>query len=213
MEFNLTEIEIRVLGSLMEKERQTPEYYPVTLNYITNACNQKSNREPVSDYSQDEVYEALLSLKRKNLIWEVSIAGSARQPKYEHKINAAMNLTDAQFAIIAVLLLRGPQLPGEINSRTNRYYEFEDLAEVHRTLESLIDGEHGKLVIKLPIESGRKESKFMHLLSGTFDFESYKAKAEEEKEKEKNLVERVEYLEAELEKLKQMIIDFKGQFE
>lgn len=165
METLLQDTEIRVLGCLVEKQLTTPEYYPLTLNSLLTACNQKSNRDPVVTYDDRTVADALEGLCEQNLIWQSHLAG-ARVPKYEHGFTKAFSLSPAQLAVLCVLMLRGPQTPGEIRGRTTRLYEFSSLEEVEETLDSLINREPEPLVIRLPRQPGRKEARCMHLLSG-----------------------------------------------
>ncbi len=140
MEIVLSDIEIRVLGSLVEKEITTPEYYPLSLNALTNACNQKSNRDPVVDYDEDEVRDALYELKDKGLA--LTCEGS-RVFKYDNYFADKFALSPEEVAVMCVLMLRGPQTPGEIRSRTDRLHAFEELSEVETTLEGLASREDG----------------------------------------------------------------------
>jgi len=161
MDILLTDDEVRVLGCLMEKEMATPDYYPLTLNALTNACNQKSNREPVVSYGEETVIYALNGLKERKLVRQSNIS---RVAKYEQLFSQELKLVTSEQAIICILLVRGPQTIGEIRSRTERLYSFPDLDKVQETLASLEDLQ---LVVKLPRQPGRKESRYTHLLSGT----------------------------------------------
>lgn len=164
----LTLYETRVIGALIEKKLTTPDQYPLTLNALMNACNQKSNRDPVLDLSETEVQEIVDSLRALNLVGEVTYGN--RVPKYQHRFcNTEFNplhLASPELAIVCCLFLRGPQTPGELRTRTNRLYEFKDLQQVESTLQDLLDRDDGPLVKKLPREPGRRESRFAHLFSG-----------------------------------------------
>jgi uncharacterized protein len=159
----LNEVEARVLGSLVEKEIATPEYYPLSLNALLNACNQKSNRDPVMTLDEDAVRRALHTLNEHGLAR--SAATDARVSKFEHRLNEAFNFHRHEIALLCVLLLRGPQTPGELRTRTERLYQFDDLDSVHSALNLLIKREP-PLVKILPRQPGTKESRYTHLLSG-----------------------------------------------
>lgn len=156
----LNDVEVRVLGCLMEKSMATPEYYPLSLNSLLNACNQKSNREPVVNYGEETVIGAIESLKAQQLVIQ---SDAARVAKYEEYFVKRNNLIGKEAALICLLLLRGPQTPGELRGRSERLAKFNDIAEVETKLDDLC--EMG-LVAKLPKQPGHKESRFMHLLSG-----------------------------------------------
>src|SRR5436190_14332841 len=164
MEIYLDEIELRVLGSLIEKEITTPDYYPLSLNALLNACNQKSNRDPVMSLGEDEVRQGLESLREKRLAREVSSFDS-RVPKYAHQLSEVFNFDRREIAVLCVLLLRGPQTPGELRSRTDRMYRFEALDDVQSTLQRLSE-RNPALVSVLPRQPGTKESRYTHLFSG-----------------------------------------------
>lgn len=172
MLIQLTALEARVIGVLLEKEKTTPDQYPLTLNSITTACNQKSNREPVMELNESEVQRTLDDLREKNLLFEVSGTGS-RVLKYKHRFcNTEFNslkFSEQQKAIICVLLLRGPQTPGELRTRTNRLAEFANVAEVEQALSSLVDHNGEEIVVKLEREPGKRESRYAHLFSGPVD--------------------------------------------
>ena len=163
MELQLTEAEVRILGALIEKEITTPEYYPLSLNALINACNQKSNREPVMNLDEDAARKALRSLTDQYLVRSAS--GDSRVAKYEHRLNELYNFHRHEIAVLCVLLLRGPQTPGELRTRCERMYAFEDLDAVHSALNLLMRREP-PLVKVLPRQPGTKESRFLHLLSG-----------------------------------------------
>jgi uncharacterized protein len=163
MELLLTEAEVRVLGTLVEKEITTPEYYPLSVNALMNACNQKSNREPVMTLSEDAVRMALRSLSDQALAR--SAGGDSRVAKFEHRLNEFYNFHRHEIAVLCVLMLRGPQTPGELRTRAERMYGFEDLDAVHAALNLLMRREPA-LVKVLPRQPGTKESRYMHLLGG-----------------------------------------------
>jgi uncharacterized protein len=156
--------EVRVLGALIEKEATTPEYYPLSLNALINACNQKSNREPVVDYDEDTVYDAVNRLREKKLA--LTITGSGRVNKYAQRISETLNLGRRELAVLCTLLLRGLQTLGEIKDRSERMFSFADTSETETVLEKLAEWPSGGLVRKLPRQSGQKESRYAHLLSG-----------------------------------------------
>jgi uncharacterized protein len=161
--FSLSDIEARVLGCLVEKEITTPEYYPLSLNALVNACNQKSNREPVMNLDEDAVRHALRSLSDQALAR--SAGGDSRVAKFEHRLQEVFNFHRHEIAILCVLLLRGPQTPGELRTRTERIYHFEDLDGVQSALNLLMKREPPLATI-LPRQPGTKESRYAHLLSG-----------------------------------------------
>ena len=150
----LNEAEVRVLGSLVEKDITTPDYYPLSINAVVNACNQKSNRDPVMNLNEEAVRQALHSLNEKGLAGTASNADS-RVPKYEHRMQEAFNFTRRETAVLCVLMLRGPQTPGELRGRTERMHRFEDLTDVQSTLQKLMTREE-PLVKVLPRQPGTK---------------------------------------------------------
>ena len=168
----LDPIQTRVLGSLIEKEITTPENYPLSLNAIVSACNQKSSREPVLNLAEDEVRQALHALEDENLI---STLHDARVPKYEHRIRTVLNLRRDETAVLCLLMLRGPQTPGELRNRSDRLYSFDDIAAAQATLDRLAAREpasesapanSGPLTTVLPRQPGAREARYTHLLSG-----------------------------------------------
>ena len=163
MSLQLSEVEARVLGALVEKEITTPEYYPLSLNALVNACNQKSNRDPVMTLDEDAVRQALRSLTEQALVR--SAGGDSRVAKFEHRLNELYNFHRHEIAVLCVLLLRGPQTPGELRTRAERMYSFQDLEVVHSALHHLMRREP-PLANVLPRQPGTKESRYMHLLSG-----------------------------------------------
>ena len=160
----LTPAEARVLGALVEKEVTTPDYYPLTLNALINACNQRSNREPVMNLEEDEVRLALRTLYEKGLAGAVS-GTENRVAKYEHHLQEVFNFTRGESAVLCVLLLRGAETPGELRSRTERAYRFEHLSDVQSTLQRLLQRQP-PLVKLLPRQPGEKEARYVHLLAG-----------------------------------------------
>ena len=211
----LTEIETRVLGSLIEKQVTTPEYYPLTLNALTLACNQKNNRHPVSAYTENQVSDALESLREKNLTY-VFYGSTSRVPKYKHVMPEVMHLNPAEMALMCVLMLRGAQTLGELRGNASRLHEFSSLEEVEQTLNGLISRDEEPLVVRLPRQPGQKEGRFAHLLSGEIDVEALAA-AETERapvlRRSSALEEKVDALAAEIEKLKEQFEQFRKQFE
>mgnify|MGYP003575319786 CR=1 FL=1 len=163
----LDEEEIRILGALIEKSKATPEYYPMTINGLTAACNQKTSRKPVVQYDEQTVTLALDRLKKKGLV-ATATGGSSRSVKYKHNFALVYQMMPDELAVICLLLLRGPQTPGELNTNSGRLYEFESLEEVHAVLEKLSSGEL-QFLMQLPRQAGQKEARYMHLLGKTGD--------------------------------------------
>jgi uncharacterized protein YceH (UPF0502 family) len=215
----LTSIEVRVLGSLIEKQITTPEYYPLTLNALTLACNQKNNRNPVTSFTDAEVEQALDSLREKNLAY-VFFGSTSRVPKYKHVVEN-LHLSPAEVAVMCVLMLSGAQTSGEIRGRAYRLYEVTGLEEIEQTLEGLITKDPEPLVIKLPRQIGQKEARFTHLLAGEVNIEELagalpvgkQTRRTVEAEKVVSLEHRVETLAAEVESLREQFDQFKKQFE
>jgi uncharacterized protein len=167
----LTDIETRVLGSLIEKQVTTPEYYPLTINALTLACNQKNNRYPVTSYTENQVADAVERLREKNLAY-VFYGSTSRVPKYKHVVPEVMHLSHAEVALMCVLMLRGAQTLGELRGNASRLHEFSSLEEVEQTLNALITRDE-PLVARLPRQPGQKEGRFAHLLSGEIDLEAF----------------------------------------
>ncbi len=220
MDIVLSGIEVRILGCLIEKETTTPDYYPLTLNSLVNACNQKSNRNPVVSYEETSVVRGLDSLQDKGLSEKIYKADS-RVPKYGHLFRKKLNLSRGETAVLCVLMLRGPQTTGEIRGRSERIYKFNDLDEVEKVLDELQNKEH-PMTIRLPRQAGRKESRYMHLLSGEPDITESPAPLPEEpaalqvraeNERIIKLEEEVAALRKELEALQKEFNDLKSQFE
>lgn len=222
----LNEYEVRVLGALVEKKITTPEYYPLTVNAIINACNQKSSRDPVVSYDDSTVQKTLTSLREKKLVYIFSGA-DARVPKYGHLFPEAMDLSHAETAVMCVLMLRGAQTPGELRTRTTSLYNFESLVDVELALQSLMDDDIRKdpLIVKLPRQPGTKESRYAHLLSGEVNFDqlpvavvtpratSSSSSASVNTERITALEAEVAALKQELTTLQQQFVEFKKQFE
>ena len=207
----LSDIEVRVLGSLVEKQVTTPEYYPLTLNALTLACNQKNNRSPVTSYSETAVAGALETLREKNLAY-VFYGSTSRVPKYKHVLPEVMHLSAPELALMCVLLLRGPQTPGELATRAFRLHEFSGLEEVETTLNSLISREPDPLVVRLPRQTGQKETRFAHLLSGEVAIEETREEVAPARGRGRDN-DRVSALEADVETLKAEVGMLKSQFE
>jgi len=211
MDFTLHPVEVRVLGSLLEKEITTPEYYPLSINALVAACNQKSNRDPVLRFDEATVEQSLQSLRDKGLLLAISGAGS-RVPKYGHRISEKLNLGRRELAVLCELMLRGPQTLGELRTRAERMHRFDDLSEVEAVIEHMPE-----LVVKLPRRSGEKEARYAHLLSGP------PAPAEEEidlpppaparPDRTEIIEAEIAQLRSELEELKRQFARFREQFE
>lgn len=213
----LNEIETRILASLVEKQLTTPEYYPLTLNALVNACNQKNNREPVMSLDEKTVTGALESLRDRNLAY-VFYGSNARVPKYKHMLPSVYELEPSETAVIAVLMLRGPQTLGEIRERTGRMYEFDGLTQVQETLDSLARRDE-PLVVKLERQPGQKDARFAHLLGGEIDVEAQAAVGTASRTRVgdasriEKLEEEIRSLRAEIESLKTAFDGFRRQFE
>jgi hypothetical protein len=206
MDWQLNAAEARVLGSLLEKEIATPEYYPLSLNALVNACNQKSNRDPVVNYDETTVENALQGLREKGLA--VRITGhDVRVPKYGQRFTEKLNLGRREAAILCVLLLRGPQTAGELRTRTERLYAFDDLEAVEATLNRL--GESG-FTKKLPRQTGYKEQRYVHLLSGDIEVSEETPAALERGPSDRD---RIATLERTLADLQRQFEEFRRRFE
>jgi hypothetical protein len=204
----LDPIQIRVLGSLIEKEIATPEGYPLSLNALVNACNQRSSRDPILELTEDQVRQALHSLEDDDLI---SVAHDARVPKYEHRIRTVLNLRRDETAVLCLLMLRGPQTPGELRSRSERLFAFDDLSAVQSTLDRLASRElaiesatgtdtnaTGPLVTMLPRQPGSREARYSHLLSGVPENIPPQPRPSPSNSSDPSLTERISHLESEL---------------
>ncbi len=210
MELHLTEIEARVLGSLIEKDITTPDYYPLSLNALINACNQKNNRDPVMTLEEPAVRDALASLQEKRLAGPAGGADS-RVTKFEHRLQEVFNFDRREIAIVCVLLLRGPQTPGELRGRTDRMYHFDALEDVVSTLDRLAQREPS-LARVLPRQPGTKESRYTHLFSGepALDVQSYSA-ADDSHQRIAGSPDRLQKLEDEVAQLRQELTDVQRQ--
>lgn len=207
MKYQLTATEARVIGCLLEKQVTTPEQYPLSVNAVTLACNQKTNREPVMNLAEHEVQEHLDALAKRHYLRTVSGFGN-RVTKYEQRFCnsefGALKLNPAEVALIATLLLRGAQTPGELRTRAARMHEFADMQEVEQALEGLATREDGPFVLRLAREPGKRESRYMHLFSGEVDTADAAPEAAAPVADE-TLLARVEALENEVEELKQRL--------
>jgi uncharacterized protein YceH (UPF0502 family) len=210
MDILLSDVEARVLGSLVEKELTTPEYYPLSLNALVNACNQKSNRDPVMSLEESEVREALRTLDKKGLAGPADNMLS-RVSKYEHRLQEAYNFTRHEIAVLSELLLRGPQTPGELRSRADRMHKFDDLGIVHSTLHKLMNREP-PLVKVLPRQPGTKEVRYAHLMSGDVEVPLADSAAGVVPTSSASSIERITRLEDQVEKLQSEFADLKQQF-
>jgi uncharacterized protein YceH (UPF0502 family) len=173
MNIEFTDYEARVIGCLIEKEITTPDQYPLSLNALTNACNQKTNREPVLDLSEAVVQQTVDSLMKKYMVSDKSAGYGGRVTKYRHRFCntefGPLKFSKQELGVLCVLLLRGPQTPGELRSRTNRLCEFDDAAAVESTLKSLMEREDGPFIARLPRAPGARESRYCHLFSGMIE--------------------------------------------
>lgn len=202
MDLRLDAGEVRVLGCLLEKEVTTPEYYPLSLHALVNACNQKSNRDPVVHFEEETVERILYSLREKGLSLNITGAGS-RVPKYGHRLSEKLNLGRRELALLCELMLRGPQTLGELRTRADRMHHFDDTAEVEAVLERIPE-----LVTKLVRRPGEKEARYAHLLSGTPELPA----AEPEQAAPVPRADRIAELEAEVAQLRRELDDLKQQF-
>jgi len=200
VDHTLTDTEVRVLGSMIEKEITTPDYYPLSLNALVAACNQSSNRNPVAHFDEGTVADATESLREKKLVFLVD-RGESRVTKYRHVVYEAMNLGRPAISVMCVMMLRGPQTVGEIRTRSYRLYDFSSLEEVETILNSLVSG-NPPLVVRLPRQSGQKEVRYAHLLSGEVKLTEPEAEPD-----------RLGKLEKEVDDLKKQFDQFRKQFE
>ncbi|HFQ5504080.1 TPA: YceH family protein [Enterobacter kobei] len=207
MKYQLNGTEARVIGCLLEKQVTTPEQYPLSVNAVTMACNQKTNREPVMNLSEHDVQDVLDALVKRHYLRTVSGFGN-RVTKYEQRFCNSefgdLKLSSAEVAVITTLLLRGAQTPGELRTRASRMHEFSDMQEVEQTLEGLAAREDGPYVVRLAREPGKRESRYMHLFCGDVDI-SVKSPVTDITTGDDDLVARVEALEGEVAGLKQRL--------
>ena len=214
----ITQTEARILGALVEKQLTTPEYYPLTLNALVNACNQKNNREPVMSLSENEVSTAIEHLRDRNLVY-VFYGSTSRVPKYKHMLPTYYELDEAGVAVMAVLMLRGPQTLGELRERSSRMHEFAGLDEVNQTLNALATRED-PLVLRLERLPGQKDARFAQLLTGPVDVDALaashptrSAQAGSANDRITKLEDEIQRLAAELEELRQTFAAFRRQFD
>jgi uncharacterized protein YceH (UPF0502 family) len=205
----LDEVEARVLGSLLEKEVTTPEYYPLSLNALVNACNQKSNRDPVVSYDEETVLQAIERLREKGLAL-VSTGRESRVPKYLQRFSEKFNFDRREMAVLCVLMLRGPQTPGELRGRTQRMHEFDDLEGVEATLTRLMEREPEAMVKRLERQPGTKESRYAHLFGG--DVVEIAAPAADPVERRSG-DDRLARLEEEVRGLREEVVELRAQVE
>jgi uncharacterized protein YceH (UPF0502 family) len=206
VDHTLTDAEVRVLGSLIEKEITTPDYYPLSLNALVAACNQSSNRNPVVHYDEDTVVQAADTLREKKLVHLIA-RGESRVTKYRHVLYEAMNMGRPDIAAMCVLMLRGPQTVGEIRTRTNRLYDFASLEQVETTLNGLMNA-NPPLVVRLPRQTGQKEVRYAQLLSGEVQLSKLDVEPESEPESD-----RIGKLEKEVADLRREFEEFRRKFE
>jgi uncharacterized protein len=209
VDFLLQPAEVRVLGALLEKDITTPEYYPLTVNALVNACNQRSNRDPVVNYDDDTVARALESLRAKQLAGVVT-GGSNRVPKYSHRFSEVLNFGRRELALLCELMVRGPQTLGELRTRAARMYDFSDLDEVESVLRSLAERSSGPFVVRLPHQPGTKEPRWAHLFSGEPDVLAEPIGVLPRTTPE---TDRISELEAEVARLRTEVAELKEQFQ
>lgn len=198
----LNAVEIRVLGALIEKSKTTPDYYPMTLNALTAACNQKTSRYPVVEYDEETVVMALNNLKAQSLV-ATAVGGSIRSVKYKHNFTTVFPVSTAELAVLCLLFLRGQQTPGELNTNSARLYEFKSLEEVHAVLNSLMSG-NAVFVKELPKRAGQKEARFVHLVGETID-EEHELPEEPARKNISDMESRISTLEQELAQVKETL--------
>lgn len=216
MDIELTLYEARVIGSLIEKEITTPDQYPLSLNALTNACNQKSNREPVLELDEATVQETLDALVKRSLVSDQTGFGS-RTTKYKHRFCntefGILKFSEQELGIICALLLRGPQTPGELRTHTNRLCKFRDMQEVESALEHLMERSDGPFVAKLAREPGKRESRYMHLFSGDAPAIEFPGGTHSASDLSGAELERLEQLEQRVDELEQEIVQLKRALE
>lgn len=217
MDINFSPNEARVIGCLLEKEVTTPDQYPLTLNALTTACNQKSSREPVMALSEAEVLDTIEQLKARHFIQEVTGFGS-RVAKYQHRFCntefSTFQFTEQEKGAVCVMLLRGAQSAGEIRTRTNRLCKFSDVKEAESVLDGLAEHVKGPFVVKLPRESGKRDCRYMHLFSGEVDVESFvSAPVSSAKQVSAVSEERIVELEEQVSSLKQEVAELREMLE
>lgn len=209
MDDRLTDVEVRVLGSLIEKEMTTPDYYPMSPSALTAACNQSSNRDPVVQYDEATVAHAIETLRKRALVRAIQPSGS-RVMKYRHLLSETMNLDAPHAAVLCVLMLRGPQTLGELRTRGGRLTSFESLEDVETTLNAMIARQPTALVARLPRRAGQKEARYAHLLAGEVTVD---ATAEPLSVRADGGPDRIGALEEGMEELRKEVADLRGQLE
>ncbi len=214
MNIELSPNEARVIGCLIEKEITTPDQYPLSLNALTNACNQKTNRDPVMELSEAVVQQTVDALMKKYLVSDKSAGYGGRVTKYKHRFCntefGSLKFSKQQLGIICVLLLRGPQTPGELRGRTNRLCDFADAAEVEATIENLMTREDGPFVARMPRAAGARESRYAHLFSGIIESVEEPDAVEESATGAATLSQRVTQLEESVRQLRAELDALKG---
>lgn len=216
MDIELTLYEARVIGSLIEKEITTPDQYPLSLNALTNACNQKSNREPVLELDEATVQETLDALVKRSLVSDQTGFGS-RTTKYKHRFCntefGILKFSEQELGIICALLLRGPQTPGELRTHTNRLCKFRDMQEVESALDRLMERSDGPFVARLAREPGKRESRYMHLFSGDAPAMEFPSSMHSASDLSGAELERLDQLEQRVDELEQEIVQLKRALE
>ncbi len=214
VDIHLTPYEIRVIGCLLEKQRTTPEQYPLSLNALTNACNQKSSRDPVMDLDEATVQDTVDALMKKHYVTDKSGFGS-RVTKYQHRFCntefGTLKFSEQETGVICVLLLRGPQTPGELRTRTDRLCRFHDVSEVESTLEHLMQRDDGPFVVKLPREPGKRESRFAHLFGDVAEMQEVAVSAPAESAGSGSTAARIEQLEQSVSRLQDEVASLKAR--
>jgi len=198
-------VEIRVLGALLEKQQTTPEYYPMTLNSLIAACNQKSNRFPVTEYSEEQISAALDNLQHQVLVWKVM---GARTAHWKHNLDGPLELDGPSKAILTMLLLRGPQTTGELRGRTERLHNFPTIEEIEQVLLRMA-ADSDPLIVEVPRQTGRKESRWMHLLEGPVPREAAQSASSPPASTRTDSLQRIEQLENRLSKVEEVLRELK----
>ena len=206
----LTDVEVRVLGSLIEKEMTTPDYYPMSLNALTNACNQTSNRDPIVHYDEGTVAHAIETLRVRSLVRAMQQSGS-RVTKFRHLLGETMGLTTRYTAVLGVLMLRGPQTVAEIKTRASRSVEFATLEEVESVLDGMIDRQPTPLVVRLPRQPGQKELRYAHLLAGEVTHDASEPASSRDEPQPRS--DRIAALEAAVSELRSELADVRAQLD
>lgn len=212
-QFHLSSVEVRVLGALIEKDMSTPEYYPLSLNALVNACNQKSNRDPVVSYDSDTVVRTIDNLRAKKFAL-VTTGPEHRVPKYKHRLSETLNLGNRELAILCELMLRGPQTIGELKARAQRLYNFDDLGSVESALNRLLEWQPEPLVTRLARQPGSREPRYAHLLSGEIQpsEQEVPVPAHTSSARQGATTDRITALETEIDSLKRELADLRREF-